>query len=308
MINFLKALFKRYGDDDITGRAAALSYFTIFSIGPLLFVILGIVGVFLGNETYKVKLVSEVTEALGSQAGSLVNTLSNQNLAGKTTIAFVIGGVGLVLSAIGIFGQLQKSFAAIMRIKAELPGGPKKYIKTKLLALGLVALLSLLLIASLVASTLISAVAAGILFTLADFALSVLVLCLVFALLYRTLIDIKIAWKPLFTTSLVVAILFTVGKILLGIVIGNNAGVSAFGAAGSLIALLLWIFYLGQIIYLGVSGLSLYLENHPTAVKPKYPGSTFKVEIIKRPLGNQLTENVLKKFKDGVSKGLKQKK
>src|SRR4051794_36532437 len=105
MISFFKALFKRYGRDGISDKAAALSYYTIFSIGPMLFVIFGILGELLKSSSYQQQLISQVTDLVGPQAGSLVeHVLAHQTLSSKTGPAFAIGIVGLVLGAIGIFG------------------------------------------------------------------------------------------------------------------------------------------------------------------------------------------------------------
>lgn len=319
MIPFLKRLFKRYGEDEVSSRAASLSYFTIFSIGPLLFVIFGVLGELLKSSSYKSQLMSQVRELVGPQAGSLINNvLQHQALSSKTGPAFIIGGVGLVLGAIGIFGQLQKSLDSILHVKVGPDAGWKSIVKQKIISLALVGVIAFLLLVSLVASAVISVLThhfessvTGALFQLLDFVVSALVFTLLLTAIYRTLPEVKLPWKVLFTASFVIAVLFSIGKTIIGIIIGNNSNISAFGAAGSLIALLLWIFYTGQIIYLGACGISVYSETHEMHFIPRYGGKrgVLRVRQIEEPLAeSSIAELIKQKFIKGFKQGLKDKK
>lgn len=303
MWQFLKALAGRYAEDDIAGRAAALAYFAIFSIGPLLFLVFGVIGLLIKNEGSRQRLQEQLQEIIGPEAGELITTsLEKQDLAGNAGIAFFIGAVGLVLAAIGIFGQLQKSLNAILGVKAGPGAGLRAKFKQKATALALVGVTAFMLIVSLVASafisTLTSGAGSGILFTLLDFLSSVLVLGALLTLLYRTLPDVKLPWKPLFTTSIVVALFFSVGKILLGMIIGNNSTVSAYGAAGSLVALLLWVFYSGQIVYLGASGISLYADSRKLKLVARYGGEkgVLRVRRVEEPLEKPFWQEFFEDF------------
>ena len=315
MLGFLKALYKRYSEDEIAGRAAALSYFTIFSIGPLLFIIFGVLGKLLQSETYRQKLIEQMESLVGPQAGTLINdVIQNQTLSSKTGAAFFIGTVGLILGAIGIFGQLQKSIDALLHVKTGPDAGFAPVFKQKLLSLGLVGAIVFLLMVSLVASALIPSSGgsgpgqlSGAIYTGADFLLSTVVLSALFMLLYRTLPEVKLPWGLLFKTSLIVALLFAVGKVVLGLIIGNNANITAFGAAGSLIALLLWIFYSGQIVYLGAAGMALYVERHNLSMEPRYKGKrgVMRWWRVEEPVQKTLPEKLVDKFAKGLTDGLK---
>jgi membrane protein len=315
MLKFLKSLLGRYGEDSISDKAAALSYYTIFSIGPLLFIIFGIIGKILQNGHYKARLLSQLQKSLGPQAGDLIkNVLNSQSFGSKAALAFVIGGVGLVLGAIGIFGQMQKSLNAILHVKIGPGAGIKTVIKQKIISLGLVGVISFLLIVSLLASTIISeavshinhSATTGILIHLLDFVVSLVIFSLLLTIIYRTLPAVKLPWKVLFTASLVIALLFSIGKIVLGIIIGNNKNISAFGAAGSLIALLLWIFYSGQIVYLGAAGISLYAERHSLPLRPRFkaPKAVLKVRQVEESLSpSAFRQKVRTHFEKGVEGG-----
>jgi membrane protein len=319
MIPFLKRLFKRYGQDDISTRAASLSYFTIFSVGPMLFVVFGVLGELLKSESYRNQLITQVQDLLGPQAGSLITTiLDHQTLSSKTGPAFIIGGVGLVLGAIGIFGQLRKGLDNILHVKIGPDARWRPILKQKIISLALVGVICFLLLISLVASAMTSSLthhfdssATSFLFQLADYLVSVFVFTVLLTAVYRTLPEVKLPWKILFTTSLIIAVMFSLGKSVIGLIIGNNGSITAFGAAGSLIALLLWIFYTGQIIYMGASGISVYAETHDVPFVPRYGGKrgVLRVKQVEEPLGDSSITNTIKQgFIKGFKKGLKSKK
>lgn len=307
MFGFLKALLGRYGEDDIAGRAAALAYFTIFSLGPLLFIIFGVLGQLLKSDQWRQRLLEQMQRLMGPEAGALINTaINNQNLSGRAGLAFFIGTAGLILGAIGIFGQLQKSFNAILHVKTGPDAGFSAKLRQKAISLALVGVVAFMLLVSLVASAAVTAATSfvsdgaitGFIFTLLDLVVSALVLGVLLAMVYRTLPDIKLPWKPLFGASMVVAALFSVGKIALGAIIGNNSSVTAFGAAGSLVALLLWVFYSGQIVYLGASGISLYADTHKVRLVPRYAGErgVLRVRKVEEPLEKPFWQGFFEDF------------
>lgn len=315
MSGFLKALARRYGEDEISNRAAALSYFAIFSIGPLLFVVFGLLGVFLREQQVKQRIVEQLEQSVGPEAGPLITQVADSSyLADKAGVAFLIGGIGLVMAAIGIFGQMQKSFNGIFKVKTGPGAGIKAVIKQKFLSLGLVGVVSFMFLVSLLASAAVSVATSyfdGRLYTglplhLIDFLVSLFILSLLLTAVYRTLPDIKLPWKVLFATSFFVALFFTAGKTILSQIIAQNTTASAFGAAGSLIALLLWIFYSAQLIYLGASGASLYAETRGLKLEPRYKGyrGVLRIRRVEEPLGkSSLKEELKNKFIKGIARG-----
>jgi membrane protein len=320
MVGFFTSLFERYGRDGVADKAAALSYYTIFSLGPLLFVIFGILGEILRSNSAKAQLLDQIQKLMGPKAGGLIEqVLAHQSLSSKTAVSFIIGGVGLVLGAIGIFGQLQKSLNSILHVKTGPGAGLKPVLKQKVVSLGLVGLIAFMLLVSLIASAAISVILVklhsgsltGFFLNSADFVASLVIFTLLTVALYRTLPVVKLPWKMLFAGSFAVAILFSLGKSILGIIIGNNSSISAFGAAGALISLLLWIYYSGLIIYIGALGLSVYAESHSVVLKPKYKGKkavlqTKEVEI-SLP-SSKFAQKLQNKFGQGFSRGWQKKK
>jgi membrane protein len=319
-IKFSKGLFSRYGQETVADKAAALSYYTIFSIGPLLFIIFGILGLLIKNESYKAQLSQQMQELIGPQAGQLIDgVLNSQSLQTGAGPSFVIGIVGLVLVAIGIFGQLQKSLNSILHVKVGPDAGKIAIVKQRLVSLAIVGVISFMLLVSLIASTGISALshhfhhgpATGFFFQVLDALVSFVVFTLLLAIIYRTLPDVRAPFKPILVTSAIVAILFAIGKSILGLVIGNNSSITAFGAAGSLIALLLWIFYSGQILYMGAVGLSYYVDTHNIILQPRYGGKRGVLHIrrVEEPLPqSEMAQQIKSKFVKGLKNGVSQQK
>lgn len=313
MLTFLLALWRRRGSDAITSHAAALAYFSVFSIAPLMFVILGVVGLVANNPAYHQSLLTKIDNSIGPHAAGAINAIiASQRLAHRTGLAFIVGGIGLVLGAIGIFGQLQGSINRILHVKTGPGAGLKPLLAQRLAGLGLIGAICFLLIASLAISAAGRALAgkmgAGAVFGLLDFIFSYLVFGVLLMLVYRTLAEVKIAWRLLFRTSLAVTLAFVIGKQILGFIIGRNRSISAFGAAGSLIALLLWIFYCSQIFYLGAAALSLQLEKQPHLMRPRYRGkdAVLKVENIEKPIAPSLRRRLADSFLNGVRLGWRQ--
>lgn len=313
MFAFLKALFKRYGEDNITARSAALAYFAVFSIGPLLFITLGILGLLLGSENYGQRLLNEVEMATGPAAAEALQRLvDNQYLDDKAGTAIFIGLIGLILAAIGVFGQLQRSLNDIFRVKLGPAVGWKSTVIQKLISLALISLLALLLAVSVAGSFIIRTINNSVnlgsfhfLITGFDFLISVVVSVVMLGLIYRLLPDVKLPWKILFIAASGVAILFATGTFVLSLIIGNNATVSAFGAAGSVVALLLWMYYSGLIIYLGAVGISMYAHKHSVKMVPRYEGeqAVMKFKIKEESLSLPLAKKARKKLVKGMKKG-----
>ena len=315
MQKYAKALIKRYGEDNLTARAAALSYFAIFSLGPLLFIILGILGLLGGNDLYRERLLQEVEVMTGPQASEAVSKLiSSQYLNEKAGFAILLGAGGLLLAAIGVFGQLQRSLNDIFRVKVGPAAGKKAIIVQKIVAVSLLLFLILLLIASVVSSILLSALDnvfadryTHFLLTLLDFAVSIIIVGVMAAIIYRRLPDVRLPWKPLLVSGFVVAFLFWLGTFMLGMIIGGNATVSALGAAGSVVALMIWMYYSGLVFYLGATGISIYANDKSIKMTPRYGGEGGVLKLIHKqePLTPGLVKKIKKNFKEGVKKGSK---
>lgn len=313
MWSFIKTLSKRYGQDNITARSAALAYFAVFALGPLLFIILGILGLVMGSEVYRERFLNEVELMTGPGAAeALQKVADNQYLSDQAGIALLIGSGGLVLAGIGIFGQLQRSLNDILGVRVGPAVGWRAIVVQKFVSLSLVGLATLLLVASVIGSIIISALNETIdfgryyfLITFADFTVSILVFMVLLAMVYRLLPDVKLPWKILFGASVIVAVLFALGTFVLSAVVSSNSTVSAFGTAGSVIALLLWVYYSGLIVYLGATGISVYANSRSVKMVPRYAGAegVLRIRQTEEPLSLPIVKKAKKKLAKGIKKG-----
>jgi membrane protein len=272
-----KQTFKSFGDDKTMRMAAALAYYAMFSIGPLMFIMLMIAGAIFGEDTVKHQLHQQISSMMGEKAGSTMESMMNARKIGGSMITTVIGIVTLVLGASGVFGELQDSLNTIWNVKAKPNAGIWGYIRNRFLSLSMVLGLGFLLLISMVLTTaaeaasgmlsslfhvpkaLVSGVSAGVTF---------IVVTLFFALLFKYLPDVKVKWRPIIIGAVATAALFTIGRFGLSLYLGKQATSSSYGAAGSVVVILLWIYYASVIMFLGAEFTKVYALETGVAIQP----------------------------------------
>jgi len=273
LLELLKQAFDEWNADNVPRLAAALAYYTAFSIAPLLIVVIAIVGfVFRDQAEVQNQITRQLQGAIGRDAAVMIEELIvSANKPAEGIISTVIGLVTLLLGAIGVFEQLKSALNTIWNVPpAQQPSGIVAMIRQKFLSFGFVLGVGFLLIVSLVASTVLTAVnervAAALpggdfVAWLANFGLSFGVITILFAMIYKFLPDTKVAWKDVWIGAAVTSLLFYIGKTLLGFYLANAAPASAYGAAGSLIVMLLWIYYSAQIVMFGAEFTQVYAKR-----------------------------------------------
>jgi membrane protein len=275
----LKETFKEWQEDKVTRLAAALAYFTIFSLAPLLIVVIAIAGAVFGHEAATGQLVREIRGLVGTDGARVIeDMIQNAATPGSGgTLATIIGVVTLILGASGVFGQLQDALNTIWGVMPKPGLGIKETIKNRILSFALVLGIGFLLLVSLVLSAGLSAVdeflnnqfpGGGLLLQILNFVISYAVITLMFATMYRFLPDVKIAWRDVWVGAAVTAALFTIGKFLIGLYLGNSSTASVYGAAGSLVVLLIWIFYSAQIMLFGAEFTQVYATRYGSHLEP----------------------------------------
>jgi membrane protein len=248
-------------DDGAMSRGAAIAYYTIFSIAPLLLICTAIAGLFFGQQAVEGAVADQLEGLVGRQSAEAVQAMV-KGAANKTTGTFatVISVATLLLTASGVFGELQTALNEIW--KAPPPKGDTitRLVVARAAAIGLVAATGFLLLVSLVVSTALAAVATWVgglvpeatkLLGLANFAVSFLMITLLFGAIYKILPDRRLLWRDVAVGAAVTALLFTVGKTMIGWYIGGTGIASTYGAAGSLMVVLVWVFYSSQVFLLG---------------------------------------------------------
>lgn len=279
----IKETFKEWSEDKAPRLAAALSYYTVFSLAPLLVLVIAITGFIIGNDAeIRAQIIGQVEGLVGQQGAEAVAMLIERTSEPRTgTLATIIGVVTLLIGATGVFGQLQDALNTIWEVKPKEGRGIWGVIKSRFLSFTMVLGTSFLLLVSLVISTGLSILNQyftdllgnfGILAQIINIVISIGVITFIFAMIFKYLPDVKIQWGDVWVGALATSILFTVGRTLLGIYLGNSATTSAYGAAGSLVVLLLWVYYSSQILFLGAEFTQVYARRHGSRIVPT-PGA-----------------------------------
>jgi membrane protein len=274
----LKDTFSEWSNDKCARLGAALSYYTVFSLAPVLILVIAVAGVFLGREAAQGEIVKELGKILGLDAAKMVQAAilkSSQSDGGIS--ASVLGIVTLLVGATGVMVELQDALNTVWKVIPKPGASVKRFLRARLLALAIVLTLGFLLLVSLVMSAglelfvnwtgsyLPKWIALGYIL---NYVVSIGFIALFFALLFKLLPDAKVAWKDVWFGALITSLLFHLGKYLIALYIGRASVASTFGAAGSLAVLLVWIYYSSQILLLGAEATRAYANRYGSRVVP----------------------------------------
>lgn len=274
--------FQGFIDDDVLTRAGAIAYFTLFSLGPLLFLASGIAGVIFGEEAVREALATQLRGMLGQDAGAAVHEMAQRALGqAQGSWALAIGIGTLIITASGAFAALQGALNAIWKTEAPIASTHGSviaaFLRARALSVGLVGTTAFLLLASLIASAAISALgqwltagreAASWLLSLANFTLSFVLIASLFAAVFKILPDRRLQWRDVIVGAIATAFLFTLGKTAIGFYIGRSGVSEDFGAAGSIAVVLLWLYYSAVIFLLGAEFTRAWSGKEPAAETP----------------------------------------
>jgi membrane protein len=280
VLGLLISAAKEWNRDKCPQLGAALAYYTVFSLAPLVLVLLGIFGlIYGGSEQAREKILEQLRYLIDPSGVKVFQDIANSAAEPKAGIlATAIGILVALFGASGIFGQLQDALNTIWAVKPKPGQGIWGFIRARFLSFAMVGGVCFLLLVSLTIENLLkslhsylqSIVPGGHYLGLAVFYIfDVAIIVLLFAMLFRYLPDAKIAWRDVWTGAALTAILFVIGKFLLGLYLGSGAAGSAYGAASSLITLLLWIFYSAQILLFGAEFTKVYANRYGSHVEPE---------------------------------------
>lgn len=266
-------------DDQAPTLGAALAFYTVFSLAPLLIITVSIAGLVFGREAAQGQIFDQLRSLVGeASAGAMQDVVENANSTPATgLVATLIGFVTLIVGASGVFGQMQTSLNFIWGVQSKPGRGILGLLQDRVLSFGFILVVGFLLLISLLLTTAIAFIAewfGGIvpgiemLIQAANAILSLAVITLLFAMIFKFLPDAKIAWRDVWIGALITAALFTVGKEVLGLYLGKSGVGSSYGAAGSLIVLLLWVYYSAQIVFFGAEFTKVYANRFGSHVIP----------------------------------------
>lgn len=293
-MNFLRMMFtaaKGWKEDNVFKHSASVSFYTLFSLAPVMVIALAVAALFLGKEAAATQLQNQVTQLVGPASGEIVKTAMEASQTRKESkVATAVGIALLILGATTVFGQLQESMNQIWDVRSK----PKKHgwavlIVHRLLSFAMVLTIGFLLLVSLVLTTAItsmlgyfddSILASPTFLKIADLTVGLVVITILFALLFKVLPDVELRWKDVWISAAVTAVLFTIGRYLIAFYLSHSTVASIYGAAGSLVALLVWIYYSCAILFYGVEFTRAYRHAHKLKVIPKENAVLVREELV----------------------------
>lgn len=275
----LKETLQGFIDNRALKFSASLSYYTIFSLAPLLLLMISLASVFFGREAIQGQVFGEINGLIGNQAAAQIqDIIKNMELSGKTNFAIIVGGITLLIGATTVFGEIQDSINIIWKVKAKPKRSWLKWLEDRLLSSSLIAGLGFLLIVSLMINGLLLALSEWlknyfpdvtlIIFQIINVIISFGVITMLFGVIFKVLPDAKIAWKDVSAGAFFTACLFMLGRFLIGLYVDFSGTGSAYGAAGSLIVILVWVYYTAAILYFGAEFTKVYAEFMGARIEP----------------------------------------
>jgi membrane protein len=279
LVQLFKISFKEWYAKDPFRQSAIIAYYAIFSIPGLLVLIIAIAGYFFGQDVVNQNLIAQIAETIGSDTAMEIQWVLSKSTAEKsTTWGSIVGITILLVGATGVFVELQKTLNLIWNVKVKPQNGIWLIIKSRLFSFGLILAIAFLLTISLVISTALVAISNYIQFEssklvmtiygILNFIISLIVISALFAMIFKILPDAKIRWKHVWLGSLVTGILFTIGKMSLAYYFGKAEPASVYGAAGSIILILLWVSYSSMILFFGAEFTAAYAKMFSGIIAP----------------------------------------
>jgi len=287
----IKNTFKGISQDKILKLSGSLAYYTVFSMGPLLLVIISLCGIVLGREAIEGKVYAQLAGFVGDDtAKQLQEIIKNASLQGKSTIAAIVGGATLLLGATSVFAEIQDSINMIWGLKPKPKKGWVKMLQNRFLSFSVIISLGFLLLVSLALSAIVDAFSNRLaavypditvaLFYVINLLITFIITTIIFGVIFKVLPDARIKWKDVRAGAVTTAILFMLGKFVISFYIGKSNVGSTFGAAGSLVILLLWIYYSSIILYFGAEFTKAYAMEYGDPIHPNEYAVTMKqVEV-----------------------------
>lgn len=271
--------FKEWQADKAPLIAAALAYYTVFSISPLLVIAIAIAGTVFGDQTAQKEITDQLVALVGQDGVKpILQALNNISQPKIRGFASLISIAILILGASGIFAQLQDALNTVWKVKPQPGQGVMLFLRKRLLSFLMVLAIGFLLILSLVLSAVVATLSryrtdflpgSSVLWENLDLIVSFGLITFLFCLMFKYVPDVKIAWKDVFIGSIITALLFLFGKYLLGLYLSKGSLGSAYGAAGSLIVFLAWVYYSAQIILFGAEFTHVYTRMYGSKVRPR---------------------------------------
>lgn len=284
----LKSTFTEFDDDNAIKLSASLSYYTIFALPPLCIIILYFCGIFFGKEAVSGEFFGQINGLVGNDAAiQIQETIKNIELSDGNIFAAIFGGAMLLIGASGVFAEIQSSINFIWGLKAKPNKGVMKFITNRLMSFSMIAAVGFLLLVSLMVNTVMDVLNARLVTYFPDatvylfYVLNIVILfmstTILFSIIFKTLPDGNIGWRDTLIGSSFTSVFFMIGKFAIGFYLGNSTVASVYGAAGSVVIILVWVYYSAIILYFGAEFTKVYSRMYGKKIIP----NEYAVEIQK---------------------------
>lgn len=276
-VPLLKGTIREFLDDHCSMMAAAIAYYAVFSLPPLLVLVLTLVGALVSSAEMQTRVVSEVSSQISPEAGVMVGTMVQHASERRSGLRTVLGFLALLVGATGVFAHLQFALNQAWNVpKRKRPRGLMGMLVKRVLSMGMILVIGFLLLIGMVVTTLVHALGdtfarvlpdllSGWVLHVLDLAVSLALITALFAAIYRVLPDLDLSWRDVGFGAFITAVLFVVGKFALGLYLGRSNPGSSFGAAGALALIFVWVYYSAMIVLLGAEFTQTWLRRRREA-------------------------------------------
>ncbi|HEU4497672.1 MAG TPA: YihY/virulence factor BrkB family protein [Flavobacterium sp.] len=277
-----------FADDNAIKLSASLSYYTIFALPPLMIIIITICGFFFGKDAVTGQLYGQINGLVGNDAAMQIQqAIKNVELSNSNVLASIFGVVMLLIGASGVFAEIQSSINFIWGLRAKPKKGFRKFIQNRLMSFSMIASVGFLLLVSLLVNTLMDMLSGRLklyfpegtvyIFYILNIVIVFSIITVLFAIIFKALPDGNIKWKDAFIGASSTAVLFMIGKFAIGLYLGSSTVATVYGAAGSIIIILVWVYYSAIILYFGAEFTKVYAKSFGGSIRP----NEYSVEIQK---------------------------
>jgi membrane protein len=279
VFQFIKKVILEFMDDNVMKYGASLSYYTVFSLAPMLIIIIGICGLLFGRDAVQGQVYGEIKDLVGAAAAiQIQDTIKNIHLTRDTPVATVVSLIILLIGGTGIFGEIQDSLNRIWGLKIKTKKTWWKLILSRLLSFSIIICFGFVLMVSLVLNALIAIIGdrlnnlisgtGKVFIPVIDHLVTFTITTLLFAVIFKVLPDAKIKWKDVTIGAFITAILFTLGRVGIGFYLGRSDMATIYGAAGSVVIIMVWAYYSSVILYLGAEVTKVYATQYGGKIQP----------------------------------------
>ena len=286
--HLFKETFREFIADNALKLSAALSYYTIFSLPPLLIIVISVSGVFFGPEAVRGELFGQINGLVGNETAlQIQETIKNVRLSDSNAFATTVGVIVLLIGASGVFAEIQDSINFIWGIQAKPKRGLIKFIKNRLMSFSMIGSVGFLLLVGLIVNSLMDVLNLRLaahfpkdtiyLFYVINLLIVFLIITILFTVIFKTLPDGKIVLRDCVIGASFTALLFMIGKFAIGAYLGSSAIASVYGAAGSVILILVWVYYSAIILYFGAEFTKVYAHTHGQKIIP----NSYSIRIVR---------------------------